>query len=79
MTTQLTERQVEQERIIRRIAALWAAHPGRTFGDVLLTAISAHARYTSELGYYTNDSEVEHALDAALAAEGLTVAGGWKS
>ena len=70
---------VKQRRMLTKLAALWEANPTLTLGDVLLTAVSAYAARTSDLTCHTQDSEVEAALDGALAAAGVAVSGGWKS
>lgn len=68
------QRRCQQESILRKLGALWAARPKDGLLSVLAYAEHSYSPYLD-----SDDEAMEGALDKALAAEGVTVSGGWRS
>lgn len=71
--TPATTTPAHQRRILAKLETLWAAQPNACYCDIITQVYTL----TNEL--WVGDDEIERALDEALDAAGLTVAGGWKS
>ena len=67
-------------RILSKLETIWCAHPEDTLADVLHQSMGEHSSYDSDFGsWYLYDDYVEETLDKRIAAEKLSLSGGWKS